>query len=436
MRKFLIFIIFLCGILRANADEYDINIKWFENFNDQVLMDYLNEALESNKDVKIARQNILKLRQEKNLKLSEEFPNLSVGASYVLLKVPQLAIPDNDIQTNSFALPFITMWEIDYLGKKYDEVKKEKINIENSLFELKSSKLIVVSDLASAYFNASNLNKQIELQEKILSLENEIFKRKKRMLNAGIISTTELNKEEINLLFEKNNLENLQKQKEFFLTQIAYLTGKSPYCIKEFEITPFDNINYTGVYPDNFTGDIVFNRPDVLKNNNEIKKSKLDISIAKKDFFPNINVFGVLAFSTVVQNFNWKGALATLTSGAVQTLFDGGKRIFTLKKRKTEYDIALENYLKTEINALKEVNDTLYALKKDLKVYENNQKRLTSANQNFVNSIKSYNQGVESYVDYAIENTSFIKKETELNNSKNQNFNNLLSLFKAVGGVL
>ena len=436
MKKVLMLFIFLCLILPSYPADFNINISWFENFNDSLLINYLNEAIENNEDVKIARKNILKYRQQKNLKISEEFPYASVGASYVLLKVPNLAIPNNDLQTNSFALPFITMWELDYLGKKYDEIKKARLDLENSIYELKSAYLIILTDLSSAYFNVSNLNKKIELQKKIVDLQKEIYKRKNKMLRNGVISTTDLNLEYENLLHEENKLNAFQKQKEAFLTQIAYLIGLSPYCINEIKITPFDEITYTGNYPEKLTGDVVLNRPDILKLDNEIKKAKLNIQIAKKDFLPNINVFGVLAFSTIVQNFNWQGALATLTAGATQTLFDGGKRIFNLKKRKIECDIALENYLKADLNALKEINDTLYALKKDLETYKNSEKKLEYANKNFVNLFKTYNSGVKSYIDYADGNTSYIKEEYNFYDAKNQNFNSLLSLYKAVGGAL
>ncbi len=431
---FVILVLFLFMPAYATIDE--INLNWFNGFGDELLIRYLNEALECNKDVKIAQKNILKYRQDKNLKLSDEFPYASVGSDYLLLKVPKLAIPNNDLQTNSFALPFLTYWEIDWLLKKHDEVKKAKIDIENSLLDLKSAKLIVITDLASAYFNASCTNKQIELQKRIVFLQEEILARYEKMLKNGVISTSEINDAKENLLNEKNNLENLQKQKEEFLTQIAYLTGNSPYNINKIEITPFDKINYTGKYPQSLKGEIILNRPDILKLENDIKKKKIDITIAKKDFLPKINIFGVMVFSTIVQNFNWQGVLASLMAGANQTLFDGGKRIFTLKKQKIIYETSVENYLKGDINALKEVNDTLYALKKDCSVHKNNEKILSCANANLKNIQKSYQNGVKSYLEYMIENTDFIKKEKITANSKNNIFNNLISIYKAVGGAL
>lgn len=432
-------VVIVCLFLLINpayGADYNINLEWFKNFNDDILMEYILEAVQNNHDVKIAKNNILKYRQEKNLNISSEFPYASVGADYILLKVPKLAIPNNDLQTNSFALPFMTIWELDYLGKKYDEIRKSRLDIENSIFNLKAARLIVVTDLAQAYFNVSNLNYQIEIYEKILDFYNEIYKRKQKMFELGVISTNELNNSKDIVIYQKNLVSNLKKQKETFLTQIAILTGKSPLCINEIKISNFEKINYTGKIPNNLSGDIILNRPDILKLNNEIKKAKIDITIAKKEFLPSINIFGILAFSTIVQNFNWQGALAALSAGANQTLFDGGKRIFKFKLKKIEYETLCEEYLKADIQALKEVNDALYNLKKDIEIYKNDKERYEIANSNFINVFKSYKNGVRNYINYMDENILLFEKNINLTNSKNQNFSDLLGLYKAVGGVL
>ncbi len=444
LRIFLVFIIFIaCAVPTAGAKtqkgsgaDFCLNISWFENFGDEKLLDYINEALANNKDMAIARKNIQKYRQEKNVNISEEFPNINVGADYLLLKVPKLAIPDNDIQTNSFALPFLTFWEVDYLGKNYNKIQKAKLDIENSIWEMKSSGIIVATDTASAYFNISGLNKQIELKSKITKSLEEIYLRRKKMYESGVISFIELNNAQDIYLRELSDLNDLYKKREFFLTQISYLLGKSPYNISEIKVTPFDNIEYKGIYPKSFSGDIILNRPDIIKADNEVKKAGIDIKIAKKDFLPSINVFGIMAFSTIVNNFGWDGVLAALSAGAFQNLFDGGKRIFNLKKRKIEYETMVQNYLKTDLNALKEVNDALYALKKDNETYKINKNRYSIENSNFVRVLKSYNTGASGYLDYMDELTKLNTSDILLTTSKIQDYINLLTLYKTVGGAL
>ncbi len=438
-KTFLLILSFCFSFLSVSAkaaNSYAINLEWFNNFNDELLVQYIVEGLNYNKDVRIAKNNILKSRQEKNLKISDEFFNVDVGANYLLLKIPKTAIPFNDIQTNSFALPFVVMWEIDYLGKNYNKIQKARFDIENSCFDLKSANLLVATEIASSYFNISSLNKQIEYKEMMVDMLDKIYKRRKKMYDFGVISSIEINLAEDLYLSERNSLNKLLKEKIAFLTQLAQLMGRSPYEIDDIRVNQFDNITYKGIYPENLNGSIILNRPDIMKLENEIKKAKIDITIAKKDFLPKLNVAGVLVFSTVVQNFGWKGALAGLLAGATQNIFDGGKRIFTLKKTKREYDIALENYLKYDLMALKEVNDALYNLKYDYEIYLGEEKRANLENSNFIKIYNSYNKGAKSYIDYANENIQNLKSKNNLVSSKNQNFINLITLYKAVGGAL
>ena len=412
------------------------NIQWFDDFQDPNLKKYVLMAIEQNKDVEIARKNILKYRQEKNLSLSKLFPELNVGANYALLKIPASSIPNTDIQPNSFILPFNFNWELDYLLKNYNRVEKAKLDIENSILELESTGLITATDTASAYFNVSNLNKQIEEGEKILTYNKKIYEAYKKMLKIGAVNIVEVNLKEENFLNSLNNLNNLKKQRGVFLTNLAYLTGNSPYNLDEMEITPIDKINFKGNYPENLSGSVICNRPDIKKLENEIKKAKIDITIAKKDFLPKITVIGVMSFSTIVQNFGWDGVFAALLAGATQNIFDGGKRIFNFKLSKVEYETKIENYLKADLNALKEVNESLYTLKKDKESLLNGEKMVLLAKNNFIKVHKEYNLDKKSYLYYLDENNTFINSNMNYYNLKNQNFINLISLYKAVGGAL
>ena len=413
-----------------------LNLKWFDNFQDPNLTKYILMAIEQNKDVEIARKNILKYRQEKNLRLSKLYPELNVGANYALLKIPASSIPNTDIQPNSFILPFNFNWELDYLLKNYNRVEQAKLDIENSILELESTGLIAATDTASAYFNVSNLNKQIEEGKKILNSNKKIYEAYKKMLKIGAVNIVDVNLKEEIYLNSLNNLNNLKKQRGVFLTNLAYLTGNSPYNLDEMEITPIDKINFKGNYPENLVGSVICNRPDIKKLENEIKKAKIDITIAKKDFLPKITIIGLMSFSTIVQNFGWDGVFAALVAGATQNIFDGGKRIFNFKLSKVEYETKIENYLKADLNALKEVNESLYTLKKDYESLLNGEKNINLAEINFNKANKMYNCGKSSYLDYLDESNVYTNSNISYYNLKNQNFINLISLYKAVGGEL
>ena len=151
------------------AKNYYINLDWFKNFNDENLMKYICLALENNKDILIAKQNILKSRQERNLLISDEFPNLNIGSDYLLLKIPKGSIPNNDIQTNSYALPLDVKWELDYLGKKYDKIKYDDIIMNNlKVMDLTSCSLCKQNNIPIFVFDFAQKDSII----KILNNEN------------------------------------------------------------------------------------------------------------------------------------------------------------------------------------------------------------------------------------------------------------------------
>lgn len=431
MRILIILIFFI-----FSNPSYAMNVSWFNNFNDDRLNAYILEALENNKDIVIAKKNIQIYRQERNKNIARLFPNISVSPSYTLIKLPKTAIPNNDIQTNSFALPFLMAWEVDYLGERHNKIKKAEYDMKNAGLELKMADLTVASDVACAYFNASNIITQIELQKALVASIDAINERNKKKFASGTLSIIELNNSKKSLIDEESKLQNLYKEKEIFLTELSYLIGKSPLLADEIKINPIDSYDFTGVYPEKLTGDIILNRPDIIKLENEIKKSKLDILIARKDFLPKINVLGAMVFSTIVQNFGWKGVFAGLFAGATQNIFDGGRRIFNLKEAKYNYEKAYETYLKADLNALKEVNDSLYTLKKDMEIFDNTKKGYELNHSNFIKIFKSYDAGAKSFLELQTSEVDFNKSKMSLLNAKNQKFIDLISLYKAVGGAL
>ena len=107
-----------------------------------------------------------------------------------------------------------------------------------------------------------------------------------------------------------------------------------------------------------------------------------------------------------------------------------------MKKRKIEYETALNEYFKADLNALKEVNDALYTLKKDKEIYKNNKKRLEYENSNFIKIFNAYTTGARSYMDYLDRDMERISEAKILCSSKNQKYTDLISLYKASGGVL
>ena len=212
--------------------------------------------------------------------------------------------------------------------------------------------------------------------------------------------------------------------------------GENPNEVKDFAFSDIRLIEYRDKIPECINSDVTIYRPDVLKKEAELKKAKIDVTLARKEFLPNVNVFGVLMFSTLTPNFGWPGAVANLLAGATENIFSGGRRIFNVKQKKIVYKEALNEYLKTDLNAIKEINDTLYSLKSDDKTYKSNLKNLHFEEDNFIRVSNSFSSGVSNWIDVLDNQNNFLSEKSKVLNSKVQRFVDIISLYKAVGGRL
>lgn len=107
------------------------------------------------------------------------------------------------------------------------------------------------------------------------------------------------------------------------MMQLAVLTGNSASNTADMKVGDLDNFEYSGEIPDEISSDVIFARPDVKMAEANLEKAKIDVRVAKKEFFPRFNIVGVWAFNTIAPGtfFSWESSLAAILAGATQDIF-------------------------------------------------------------------------------------------------------------------
>lgn len=413
-----------------------INLNFWRKFNDEYLIYYILEATKNNHKAKSALYKSEQFRQNIKLSFANQLPSLSVAANYLGLKVPML---DNfAVKKNGFILPFEFNYEADLLLKNRDKTKSQKKLYKAQLHDEKTIYIMLATDVATTYINILKFDKTLELQEKIVQNKEEILKRVYKRYKCGTISKTELNEAKKDLASENQELENIKKQRTLLLDNLALLCAKSAYNIDGFKRGDFDNFAQNLVIPDEISSDLVFNRPDVLAALEKLKSAKIDILIAKKDFFPTFNIRGIYAFNTFGPGnfFSWGATLATLVAGATQGIFEGGRKVANLKFQKAYYNELFENFLHSDLNAIKEVNDALYQAKYDLKILNEATERYAAQKNNFELEKSRYKNGVSDFISLLNESSQALLEGQNYIEKKTQKFLDMVSLYKSVGGAL
>ncbi len=435
MRILILLILFLQFFQMAFA--YYVNVDFFSKFNDCFLDEYISRALNNNHDLKQANYRIEQFRQEISQSLAQELPSLSVSANYLGSHFPKGDFNFLE-KRNSFILPFLVNYEPDFLLKNRDKTRSKKYLYKAQAANRKGTYISLLTDVASAYVNILLFDYLIEKQKQILKDKNENLSFSFNKFNFGVVDLINLNnsKEEVNA--QKIIYENLVKNLNNALYNFSVLIGESAENIQDLKRGTLENFEYIGSIPEIISSDLIYSRPDVVEVENKLKSAKIDVTVAKKDFFPSFNITGFLAFDTAGAGnfFSWNSSFAYLVAGATQDIFKGGAKIANLKLKKARYLELVELYKQTDLIAIKEINNALNIIKQDKKteIHAQNQLELEKRTMNL--SKRKLNRGIISKVDFLNDKNSFHQQEQLTAASKASRLVDYFTLYKAVGGEL
>lgn len=163
----------------------ELDIDFFNRFNDDCLTYYIKTALENNHDLKKAGYVVEQYRQQAKYSLGNELPSFSVSANYLGIKIPKL---DNfQLKQNAFILPFMANYEADLLLKNRDKTRSAKKSYEASKFEEKTVYIALLTDVATVYTNILQYDQLIEIQDQKVNIYLQMLKRDIKKFDRGVI---------------------------------------------------------------------------------------------------------------------------------------------------------------------------------------------------------------------------------------------------------
>lgn len=412
-----------------------VNIGWWDNYSDPYLKCYIIQAIENNHDARKASWQVEEYKQFVKYQFGQELPSLSVGGAYIGNHLPDTI---KGTKSSIFAVPFIAKYEADIFLKNHDKTKSSKKAYESSKFQEQSIYISLASDVATTYINTLKFDKQIQLQQEFVNVKNEELSRELSRYKRGVTSAPVVNNAKKASESAKNDLEELVKARDKSLNQLAVLIGESPVNIACIKRGSFDDLIYKALIPTCISSDVVFSRPDILAAEADLEKSKIDVRVARKEFLPRLNIYGLYSLDNIGSSGfgTWGSTVAAIVASATLDLFKGGMKVANLKINKARYEQMLEAYRQTDLNALKEVNDSLIIINQDTKIDENTCKKLLVQSDNYQRALKSYKNGVISYPNLLSEREQLLSMEQSKINTMSVRLVDYITLYKAVGGKL
>ncbi len=449
MKKFLIlFLIFIISSTSAhskqNSDDVNtknkieyLNLQWWQNFNDDILIEHLKNLYLNNYDLKNAELKIKESEKIVKLEFANELPEINFNGfisrdfrsseqRFGSMSIPSYA-------QNNFQLPLTASYEIDIWGKNRLKTKSAQQKLEIVKQAQRATYISLTSDFASDYYNLIKVDELLNIQEELIKIQTQITEKIKDKYEIGMCSISEVLSEEKILTSLKEEKNNLEDKKETLVNILrSYLSLRSGDILR----TSFSDIKLIENIPEEFDSNIIENRPDFLQAESDIKRLGYDVRVARKELLPSFIIFGQIGLNAYRFSDLFKNFTQLASAGIVPEfdIFSGGRKIAFLKLKKYQYDEALNNYQKTIVEDIKEVNTALAEFKTSKKNFIESEQRVKIQDKIFILATDKTQIGSASNLDllYSKEADLIVKKD-KVSNTINY-LVSAISLYKASGG--
>jgi len=336
--------------------------------------------------------------------------------------------------TTTLNLPLNLGYEVDLWGRLRRLSEAAAGDFAAGVAEVENFRLILHSEVARAYFALRTLDGEIELLEKTLELRRENLRLMSSRYRHGISDRLDLSRTETEVAVAEAEMIALRQRRSEVEHGLALLVGEAPgNFIQAADPAPAPT---PPLVKPGLPAELLQRRPDVAGAERRLMAANARIGAAEAAFFPAIRLTGAAGFgsselSTLLNSGNrfWNfGPQLSLP------VFDGGRNRARLEQAQAVHQEALAQYQQTILQAFREVEDALTALKHLAAQQEAQQRAAASARETVTLAHHRYRAGLVSYLEVIDSERSALTLERAVLLTDGQQLQANIALVKALGG--
>ncbi|MFT4059716.1 MAG: efflux transporter outer membrane subunit [Legionella sp.] len=409
-------------------------------FNDPQLRRLVAIALHDAPDIGSAKARVMQAREIAKGTYSTLWPSATlsgyVNKQWFSLKgtVPStLDIPVTEARIANLALNF--NYELDLWGKNRNNFASKLSEAFAAEMDLAQTRLIISSTVASVYFDLQNDIIQQQLaKENVHILQEEadiVLGRAKQGIESDIpLKTAISNTQSARLAIQDYQRMELQSRH-----QLAVLMGKNPFNT-QIEVQKFSYDPKQLALPEVISTNVLARRPDIASTRALTEAAAHQINVARAAFFPDINLTSILSLQSFyfANFFNFSVKDAGIKPAFTLPIFDAGQRRANLGARQAAFELTVNQYNQTILNALQEVTDQMAALHTLKKQIADQKKALNTTEGNYKLFRSRYTQGIIDYLQLLEIKQLLVQQRATLYSLQTHQKQAMVALLAALGG--
>ncbi|MBL7691082.1 MAG: TolC family protein [Flavipsychrobacter sp.] len=430
----------------ANGNATDV-VGWRQFFTDPDLIELIDTALAKNQELNITLQELEIARNEVRARKGEYLPSVGVGLGAGVDKVarytnigameanteiaPRREMPE---PLTDMGIGLKTSWEVD-IWRKLRNARQAVFNRYLATVEGKNFVVTqLVSEIADSYYELLSLDNQLDVLKKNIEIQSNALRIVKLQKEAAKVTELAVKKFEAEVLKTTSMQFMIQQEITETENRINFLLGRFPQHIQR-NASSF--ISMAPLVPSTgLPSQLLTNRPDVMQAEQLLAASKLDVKVAKAQFYPGLGIRANVGYQAFNPAFIVKpeSILYNLAGDMMAPLVNRNAIKAAYMNANAKQVQAAYNYERTVLNAYVEVANQMSRINNLTSSYELKSKQVEALNQSIRISNDLFMSARADYMEILMTQRDALEARFELIETKKQQLTTMVNMYRALGG--
>jgi multidrug efflux system outer membrane protein len=413
---------------------------FWTGFDDPILTRLIQQALESNYDLKIAGQRILAAHDAVRVAAAGGRPQIGIGAAVESRRETQTidwppASPKYG-EYPYYALGFNASWELDLFGETQRRKESAQAAADAAVEARREILISLTAAVASTYLSLRATELRLQIARENLDIARQSQKLAHHAFESGERSHLDVSEADGRVQGVEATIPPLQAHSAELRHALAILLAQAPAQFMTSELHTEVAMPAPPPLPPSLPSEVIAQRPDIRRAERDYARSNADVGVAIAGLYPHFSIPLSIgpATSQVHELFQHASLLWRMGLDGSQSLYSGGRLTANVDAARAAKEAALFSYQETVLRAFGEVEDALSSQIAEELRYQALTVQLADNRQALLEAQQRYQRGQVGLLPVLEDQQLFHATEDAVVISALSRCLADISLFKALGG--